>query len=78
MKLPEGLSASCAVGETRGAMVGDQSLRKAVKGGVDLISARRYSTGQRASWKRMAGRCTASQMAAASAASFLPRTPLMR
>jgi hypothetical protein len=30
--LPEGLSASCAVGETRGAMVGDQSLRKAVRG----------------------------------------------
>jgi len=28
--------------------------------------------------KRIAGRCTASQMAAASAASFLPRTPLMR
>jgi hypothetical protein len=28
--------------------------------------------------KRMCGRCTASQMAAASAASFLPRLPLMR
>ncbi len=28
--------------------------------------------------KRMEGRCTASQIAAASAASFLPRTPLMR
>lgn len=32
VKLLEGLSASCAVGETRGAMVGDQSLRKAVRG----------------------------------------------
>ena len=28
--------------------------------------------------KRMFGRCTASQIAAASAASFLPRLPLMR
>jgi Transposase DDE domain len=35
--LPEGLSASCAVGETRGAMVGDQSLRKAVRGVVERI-----------------------------------------
>ena len=29
--LPQGLSASCAVGVTQGAIVGDQSLRKAVR-----------------------------------------------
>jgi hypothetical protein len=41
VKLPEGLSASCAVGVTRGAMVGDQSLRNAVEGWSDQsISAR--------------------------------------
>jgi len=36
-KLPEGLSASGAVGVTRGAMVGDQSLRKAREGWRDRV-----------------------------------------
>ncbi len=55
VKLPEGLSASCAVGVTRGAMVGDQSLRKAVRGVVDPISACRYSSRRRASRRKHFG-----------------------
>ena len=49
VKLPEGLSASCAVGVTRGAMVGDQSLRKA-RGGLrgQSIGARSGSSCERA------------------------------
>ena len=37
VKLPEELSASGAVGVTRGAMVGDQSLRKAREGWGDRV-----------------------------------------
>jgi hypothetical protein len=49
VELPEGLSASCAVGVTRGAMVGDQSWRKAREGWSDrAIRARFGSSCQRA------------------------------
>jgi len=48
MKLPEGLSASGAGGETRGAMVGDQSLRKAGWVVVDRFSHHRRMSRLRA------------------------------
>ena len=56
----------------RGGALLDEALACAVHHSRDCCSWLLTGT------KRMFGRCTASQIAAASAASFLPRLPLMR